>query len=67
MALSKSGLKQRIITELQAIGFTTSGQYVWSEKYAEAIANAIVDEIQSNAKAAGADTPGGNTHNLSIT
>ena len=66
MALSKSGLKSRIITELQTIGFTTTGTYAWVQKFAEAIANAIVDEIQANAKAVGLDTPTGDSHDLDI-
>ncbi|WP_153448733.1 hypothetical protein [Vibrio algicola] len=51
MALSKTGLKQRILTELTAKGFTVSGEHSRNADYAEAIANAIVDEIQANAKA----------------
>ncbi|MFQ5647485.1 MAG: hypothetical protein ACE5GM_11195 [bacterium] len=52
MALSKSSLKSRIITELAAQGFVTSGEHAWTEKFATAIANAIVDEIQQNAEVA---------------
>lgn len=51
MALSKTGLKQRILTELTAKGFTVTGEHARNADYAEAIANAIVDEIQANAKA----------------
>jgi hypothetical protein len=51
MALSKSTLKDRIVTELQAQGFVTEGEHAMALKMAQAIANAIVDEIQANAKA----------------
>jgi len=50
MALSKASLKSRIITELEQIGFTTSGQFAWTERFAQAIANAVVDEIQQKAE-----------------
>lgn len=51
MALSKSSLKDRIITELQGQGFTTTGNHAKADELATAIANAVVDEIQANAKA----------------
>lgn len=49
MALSKSLLKQKIETELQAQGFELSGEFAMAGKFAEAIANAVVDEITANA------------------
>jgi hypothetical protein len=49
MALSKAGLKSRIVTEMQAAGANASGEHSWVNKMAEAIANAVVDEIQANA------------------
>lgn len=49
MPLSKSGLKGEILTELQAQGFTITGTYAWSQKFAEAVANAVVDHITNNA------------------
>lgn len=49
MALSKPQLKNRIVSEMQAQGATASGQHSWVNRMAEAIANAVVDEIQSNA------------------
>ncbi|ENP8408965.1 TPA: hypothetical protein RU369_002844 [Vibrio cholerae] len=52
MALSKSSLKSKIISELESQGFATSGQHAMAAKMAEAIANAVVDEITANAKAA---------------
>ncbi|PMN68424.1 hypothetical protein [Enterovibrio norvegicus] len=52
MALSKSSLKGKIITELKGQGFTTEGEHAFVAKMAEAIANAVVDEITNNAKAA---------------
>lgn len=51
MALSKSSLKGRILSELQGQGFTTTGQHAKADELATAIANAVVDEIQANAKA----------------
>ncbi|MGL4193176.1 MAG: hypothetical protein ACRCRU_11575 [Vibrio sp.] len=52
MALSKSSLKDKIISELESQGFVTSGQHAMAQKMAQAIANAVVDEITANAKAA---------------
>jgi hypothetical protein len=50
MALSKGALKGRIISEMQSQGATAAGEHSWVNKLAEAIANAVVDEIQSNAE-----------------
>ncbi|MBB5320469.1 hypothetical protein [Marinobacter oulmenensis] len=50
MALSKSSLKGRIISEMEGIGFKSTGQYSWVEELAEALANAVVDEVQQNAQ-----------------
>lgn len=50
MALSKGQLKSRIVSEMQAQGATASGEYSWVNRMAEAIANAVVDEVQSNAE-----------------
>lgn len=50
MALSKSALKGRIVNEMQAQGATATGQHSWVNALAEAIANAVIDEIQSNAQ-----------------
>lgn len=50
MALSKAQLKNRIVTEMQAQGATASGEHSWVNRMAEAIANAVVDEVQSNAE-----------------
>jgi hypothetical protein len=66
MALDKNGLKGRIEAELEAQGFTITGQHAWASKLAQAVANAVVDEIQANAKAVGNDSRG-DTHNLDIT
>jgi hypothetical protein len=65
MALSKSGLKTRIITELETQGFVTTGTYPWTQKFAEALANAVVDEIHANAQATGLDS-NSDTHDLAI-
>ncbi|MCC3836457.1 hypothetical protein [Vibrio parahaemolyticus] len=65
MALSKASLKQKIVTELQAQGFVTSGTHARSAEMAEAIANAVVDEITQNAqvKVTGGSSSG--TYNVS--
>jgi hypothetical protein len=64
MALSKSALKDKIIAELEGQGFATStngkDEGGWMPKFAQAIANAIVDEIQADARATDA------THDLPI-
>lgn len=51
MALDKAQLKNRIVSEMEALGATSSGQHSWVERMAQAIANAVVDEIQTNATA----------------
>lgn len=51
MALSKSSLKDRILSELEGQGFVTTGNYAKSDELAQAIANAVVDQITANAKA----------------
>lgn len=50
MALSKGQLKNRIVSEMQSQGATASGGHSWVNRMAEAIANAVVDEIQANAE-----------------
>lgn len=50
MALSKTQLKNRIISEMQAQGATATGEHSWVTRLAEALANAVVDEIQANAE-----------------
>jgi len=54
MALDKTSLKNRIINELQAQGFNINGKgrdnINWIDKFAQAIANAVIDEIQQNAE-----------------
>jgi len=72
MALSKSQLKDRIITELDGQGFATSvngrDNGNWIHKFAQAISNAVIDEIQENARVIGEDsgTWGGDSHNLPV-
>ena len=50
MALSKTSLKQKLETELKAQGFVLDGEFAMAGMMAEAIANAVVDEINQNAK-----------------
>lgn len=52
MALSKSSLKSKLVSELQAQGFETQGKHAMAAKMAEAIANAVIDEITQNAEVA---------------
>lgn len=49
MAISKSSLKKKIETELKAKGFVLDGEFAMAGMMAEAIANAVVDEITQNA------------------
>lgn len=49
MALSKSVLKNKIVKEMNARGFVTDGEFAKGADLAEAIANAVVDEITSSA------------------
>ncbi|HCH5317054.1 TPA: hypothetical protein NKY78_002536 [Vibrio parahaemolyticus] len=51
MAMSKTSLKEKLETELQAQGFVLTGEFAMAGKMAEAIANAVYDEITQNAKA----------------
>jgi hypothetical protein len=50
MAISKGSLKQKIETELKAKGFVLDGEFAMAGMMAEAIANAVVDEITKNAE-----------------
>ncbi|QIS00563.1 hypothetical protein [Vibrio diabolicus] len=50
MALTKPSLKQKLETELKAQGFVLEGEFAMAGKFAEAIANAVVDEITQNAQ-----------------
>ncbi|SGY86629.1 hypothetical protein [Moritella viscosa] len=50
MALSKRSLKTKLETELKAQGFVLDGEFAMAGKFAEAIANAVVDEITANAE-----------------
>ncbi|ANU36275.1 hypothetical protein [Vibrio scophthalmi] len=50
MAITKHSLKQKIVKELNAKGFVTEGEFARSAEMAEAIANAVVDEITQNSE-----------------
>ncbi len=50
MALSDSSLKSKIVTELEARGFVTTGEFAKGADLAEAIAKAVVAEITENAQ-----------------
>ena len=49
MAINKSSLKSRVVKEMNSRGFVTDGEFAKGADLAEAIANAIVDEITENA------------------
>ncbi|ENK3107612.1 hypothetical protein NDJ09_09300 [Vibrio alginolyticus] len=51
MAMSKESLKAKLESELKAQGFVLTGEFAMAGKMAEAIANAVYDEITQNAKA----------------
>ena len=51
MSMSKESLKQKLENELEAQGFVLIGDFAMAGKMAEAIANAVYDEITQNAKA----------------
>ena len=60
MALSKSSLKEKIENEMKAQGFVITGPHASGSQLAEAIANAVVDEIKQNAEV----TPEGVTYKV---
>jgi len=49
MAIENLSLKGRIIKAMNKLGFVTEGEFAMGAQLAEAIANAVVDEIQQNA------------------
>lgn len=49
MALDKMVLKDKIIQEVESFGFSTEGEHSRFAEFAEAIATAVVDHIQSSA------------------
>ena len=51
MALSKSSLKSKIEAELVKGGIVITGEHAQASVLAQAIANAVVDEITQNAEA----------------
>ncbi len=51
MALSKSALKSKIEAEMIKGGIVIAGEHAQASVLAEAIANAVVDEITENAEA----------------
>jgi len=50
MALSTTGLQTRIENELSALGVQIDNPHCWARQFAQAIARAVVDEIQANAR-----------------
>lgn len=58
MAMTAVGLKARIITKLNAAGFQTTNPNCKIDAMAQAIAEAVIDEIQTNAVVATVTTCG---------
>lgn len=50
MALSADSLQERIAKELAALGANREGEHSWIDRLAQALATAVVDEIQSSAQ-----------------
>ena len=50
MALSKSALKSKIEAEMVKGGIVIAGEHAQASVLAQAIANAVVDEVQANAE-----------------
>lgn len=50
MAITNTSLKNKIETELVAKGFVLTGEHSRISELAEVFANAVVDEITSNAE-----------------
>ncbi|PTP30770.1 hypothetical protein [Vibrio splendidus] len=48
MAISKASLKQELEKELKAKGFVLDGEFAMAGMMAEAISNAVVDDIKQN-------------------
>ncbi|MBP3140844.1 hypothetical protein ACTFQF_06310 [Aliivibrio fischeri] len=49
MPLSNDSLKEKIVKEMNGKGMVTEGEFAKAADLAEAIANAVVEEITSNA------------------
>ncbi len=49
MPISNSSLKTKLIKEMNGKGMVTEGEFAKAADLAEAIANAVVEEITSNA------------------
>lgn len=45
--LNKESLKNRIISELETLGFTQN-DFSWFDLLAQALANAVIDELVAN-------------------
>ena len=50
MAITSASLKSKIEIELTSAGFVLTGEHAQASAMAQAIANAIIDEITSNAQ-----------------
>ena len=53
MAMNVAALKGLMISKLQAAGFDTGNEHSKTEEFCTAIAEAVVEHIQSSAKAIG--------------
>jgi len=48
MAIAIATLKTEILTQMTAVGFDVTNEYSWANKFAEALATAIVNEFTAN-------------------
>lgn len=48
MALSSESLKNRVVSKMEAAGFDTANEHSKAADMAQAIAEAVVEEIQAN-------------------
>lgn len=62
MAMDKDALKGRIVAEMQAQGASAEGEHAWLNQFAEALASAVVDEVQQNAEAVVSGGSSSGTH-----
>lgn len=65
MPLDKSSLKAKIVKEMKGKGMVTEGEFAKAADLAEAIANAVVDEITSNAQVIVASGSSAGSYNVS--
>lgn len=65
MALDKDSLKGRIVSNMVSAGANAQGEHSWVEKMAEAIAEAVIDEVTENAQVEVTTGNSAGTYNVS--